>query len=410
MSEAQRVTFPGAFGATLAARLHCPATRPRAFALFAHCFTCGKDLRAAVRISRALAERGIATLRFDFTGLGESEGDFADTNFSSNVDDLVAAADFMRERYEAPQLLVGHSLGGAAVLSAAHRIDEAAAVATIGAPFDPAHVKNIIDEAAPELAERGQQQVTIAGRSFRVKKQLLDDLEDPAHAEGIGRLERALVIFHSPQDGIVGIDNARLIYQAARHPKSFVSLDGADHLLRDTADAEYVGAVLAAWATRYIPEATEAPEREAEEEHGVAVVRGGRSGFAQDIVVSGHSLRADEPPSVGGTDTGPNPYDLLLSALGACTSMTLRMYADRKKWPVEGITVRLRHHRIHAEDCEDCETEKGRVDEIFVEVDVRGDLDAEQRGRLLEIAAKCPVKRTLVSETKVRSSLREDRS
>ena len=408
MSQPDRIEFDGAGGARLAARLHRPATSPRAYALFAHCFTCSKDLRAAVHISRALAERGIATLRFDFTGLGESEGEFAETGFSSNVDDLVAAAAYLREHYGPPSILVGHSLGGAAVIAAAHRIAEVRAVATIGAPFDPAHVRSLIDREAPDLAERGECEITLAGRRFRVRKSFLDDIEEQPQRERIRTLDRALLVFHSPQDEIVGIDDARSIYEAARHPKSFVSLDGADHLLTDVADAAYVGAVLACWATRYVEGASPAREERAEEEHGVAVVRSRGGGFVNDIVVSGHALRADEPLSVpGGTDTGPNPYDLLLAALGACTSMTLRMYADKKGWPLDGLVVRLRHAKIHAEACTDCETKEGKLDEIRVTIEPKGALGDTQRARLLEIANKCPVKRTLTSKVKVRTTLAE---
>jgi len=401
----ERIHFPGALGAQLAARLHHPTGRARAYALFAHCFTCSKDLRAAVRLSRALAEQGVATLRFDFTGLGESEGDFADTSFSSNVDDLVAAADYLRSRYEAPRLLVGHSLGGSAVVLAAGRVTESVAVATIGAPFEPSHVRKWIDEQAPDLAERGTCRVTLAGRSFTVKKQLLDDLESQRGSQAIASLGRALLIFHSPQDQVVGIQNAQHIYVAARHPKSFVSLDGADHLLSRPADAEYVANVLSAWVSRYLPAADADNGAVAGAEPGLVVVRSESSGLAQDVTAGRHALRADEPVEVGGTDTGPNPYDYLLAGLGACTSMTLRMYATHKGWPLERVTVRLRHEKIHAKDCADCETKTGKVDRIERELVIEGALDAEQRGRLLEIADRCPVHRTLTSETKIVTTL-----
>jgi putative redox protein len=402
MSETLRLTFPGAFGVPLSARLHKTAGTPRAYALFAHCFTCGKDLRTVVRIGRELAARGIATLRFDFTGLGESEGDFADTDFSSNVDDLVAAADYLREEHGAPSILIGHSLGGAAVIAAAHRIEEVMAVATIGAPFDPEHVRHLIDAEAPDLAERGVCRVRIAGRAFTVKRELLDDLAAQSSAEVVRTLGRALLLFHSPQDEVVSIDNAREIYVAARHPKSFVSLDGADHLLSRAADAEYVAVVLAAWATRYLP--ATAPGTPLEP--GEVRVDGGPSGFRTLVTAGTHEWVADEPRSIpGGADAGPNPYDHLLAALGTCTAMTLRMYATRKELPLEAVRVTSRHRRVHANDCESCESEAGLVDVIDRELALSGPLDEAQRARLLEIADKCPVHRTLTSETVIHTRL-----
>lgn len=408
MSETNdRIEFAGAQGDKLVGHLHQATRRPRAYALFAHCFTCGKDVKAAVRLSTALAREGVATLRFDFTGLGESEGDFEDTSFSSNVQDLVAAADMMRERFDAPRILIGHSLGGAAVLMAAHHVPETEAVATIGAPYDPEHVRRLIDVDAPDLEARGEAQVSIAGRPFRIKKQFLDDLGEQSSGPSIARLGKALCIFHSPQDQVVDIDEARRIYQTARHPKSFISLDGADHLLRRKRDADYVGLVLSAWASRYLGGEAE-PERE--EEPGRVDVEGGPRGFAQRIHAGPHHLVADEPESVpGGTDAGPTPYDLLLAGLGSCTSMTVRMYADRKGWPLEGVRVRLSHGHVHAEDCAECESKSGKVDRITRDITLLGDgLDAEQRQRLLEIANKCPVHRTLTTETVVESRLADD--
>lgn len=396
----ERVRFEGGSGAMLAARLERPAGEPRSWALFAHCFTCSKDLKAVVRISRALVDRGIAVLRFDFTGLGESEGDFAETDFSSNLEDLVAAADHMRRVYRAPRLLVGHSLGGAAVLAVAGRIAEVAAVATLGAPSDTDHLKETLLRQAPELAESDEAEVVLAGRPFRIRRRLLEDLEEHGMREAIGALGVPLLIFHSPVDEVVGIEHAARIYRAARHPKSFVSLDGADHLLlARPEDARFVGEVLASWSGRYLPgEAGREAGDDDAPEAGVVRVEGGPEGFANTIRTARHHLRADEPASVGGTDTGPNPYDLLLAALGACKSMTLRMYADRKKWPLERVRVELAHRRIHAEDCEHCATEKGKIDRIEVAVAVDGALDEEQRRRLVEIADRCPVHRTLQGE------------
>jgi len=393
------VRFPGSLGATLAARLDLPPVKPAAFALFAHCFTCSKDTLAASRIGAALTARGIAVLRFDFTGLGGSEGDFANTNFSSNLTDLVAAASWLREHHEAPKLLIGHSLGGAAVLAAAPEIPEATALATIGAPFEPAHVKHLLAPTLSEIETAGEATVELAGRTFRIRKQFLDDIAGRNSREAIGNLRKALLIFHSPRDTTVSIDNAAQIFMAAKHPKSFVSLDDADHLLTRREDASYVAAVLAAWASRYIG----APVMEAQpiraDEPGIVTVAETRAGkFTQAITAGKHRLFADEPVSAGGTDTGPSPYDLLLAGLGACTAMTVRMYADLKQLPLDKVTVRLRHEKVHAQDCAECETREGKIDRIEREIELAGGLDEAQRARLLEIANKCPVHRTLHSE------------
>ncbi len=403
-----RLTFPGSQGGRLAARLDLPGGEPAAYALFAHCFTCSKDLKAAAWVSRTLAEGGIGVLRFDFTGIGESEGDFAESSFTSNLQDLVGAADFLRAEHRAPRILIGHSLGGAAVLAAADRIPEAVAVATLGAPSDTAHLRHLLLSRAPELAAgEGEVAVSLGGRQFPISRRLLDDLAEDHVQERLGRLKRALLILHSPVDEVVGIDHARRLFEGAKHPKSFVSLDDADHLLSRERDARYAAQVLAAWAGRYVEGLGEegAAPAAAAGEHGLVTVEGGPSGYAQEIVASGHPMKADEPASLGGTDTGPNPYDLLLAALGACTSMTLRMYADRKGWPLEGVRVELRHRKIHAQDCADCETKTGKVDSIEREIAVEGQLDDEQRARLLEIADRCPVHRTLTSEIKIESRL-----
>lgn len=405
--KSERVMFPGAFGYQLAARLDRPEEAPRACALFAHCFTCSKDLKATARISRALVERGIAVLRFDFTGLGESEGDFADTNFSSNLEDLLAAVDFMRTHYSAPKLLIGHSLGGAAVLATAARVPEAVAIATLGAPSDTGHLGEGILRSAPELESAEEAEVVLAGRPFRVRRQLIDDLAEQSVLAAVRKLGKPLLILHSPVDDVVDVDHARRIYQAAKHPKSFVSLDDADHLLiRNSADARYVAEVLAAWSGRYLGAVEEAEKAvEPALEHGEVRVVAGASGFRNRVLAGSHELIADEPTSVGGTDQGPNPYDYLLAALGACTNMTLRMYANRKKWPLEGVESRMKHSKIHARDCEECQSESGKIDLIEKELQVFGPLNDEQRERLLEIAGRCPVHRTLMSETVIRSRL-----
>ena len=398
----ERVSFPGAHGDRLAARVEMPPGAVTAYALFAHCFTCSKDLKAVHGLSAALAERGFAVMRFDFTGLGESEGEFADTNFSSNLEDLVAAADYLRSERRAPRLLIGHSLGGAAVLAAAERIPESRAVATLGAPSETEHLKRTLLREAPELEGSPEAMVQLGGRRFRIRRQLLDDLEGRRLEPAIARLDRALLIMHSPVDAIVGVEHARRIFEAARHPKSFVSLDGADHLLiHDPRDAHFAGEVLAAWAGRYVSEDAEEAEPVAAERHeeGVVTVTGGASGYAARVMAGAHELAADEPEAVGGTGTGPSPYGYLLAALGACKVMTMRMYADRKEWPLEGSRVRLRHGRVHARDCEECQSTEGRVDRIEVELEVDGPLDEEQRRRILEIADRCPVHRTLTTET-----------
>ena len=400
--SSEKVEFTGALGVRLAARLDRPATPPVAYALFAHCFTCSKDTRAATYVSAALAERGIACLRFDFTGLGGSEGDFANTDFSSNVADLVAAADFLRAHHCAPDILVGHSLGGAAVLAAAARIPEAVGVVTIGAPAEPAHVLRHIPDQA-RIAAAGEAEVSLAGRTFRIRKSFLDDLAGQRLADAIGSLRKALLVMHSPRDDVVDIENATRIFVAAKHPKSFVSLDPADHLLSRREDAAYAGHVLAAWAARYLP--ARGPEAPAAVQ-GKVVVRETLEGrFTQLIAAGPHVLRADEPKDVGGLGSGPSPYDLVLAGLGACTSMTLRMYADLKKLPLERVTVELRHDKIHAQDCAECETKDGRVDRIERLVQLEGALDAARRAKLLEIANKCPVHRTLHAEVTVPTRL-----
>ena len=404
--KSEHLRFPGAQGQELAARLDSPVTTPAAYALFAHCFTCSKDLKAAGWISRALVEREIAVLRFDFTGIGESAGEFAATDFHTNLDDLVAAADFLRREREAPRLLVGHSLGGCAVLAAAERIPEALAVATIGSPSDTEHLRNTLIHLAPELEARGEAEVRLGGRAFRISRQFLEDLEED-HLRGVlERLHKALLIFHSPIDNIVGIDHARRLFDMARHPKSFVSLDMADHLLTNERDARYAGEVLAVWSGRYLEGVQ--PEVKTDMEigrQGEVLVTAGATGLAQEIVAHRHRLTADEPKEAGGTDTGPTPYDLLLAALGACTSMTLRIYANHKKLPLEGVRVRLRHGKIYAVDCARCETKEGKLDHIEREIEVLGELTEEQRLRLLEIADRCPVHRTLTSEIEIVSRL-----
>ncbi len=398
-TRSEKIEFPGSLGAMLAARLDLPAVRPRAFALFAHCFTGSKDIFAASRIAATLAGHGIATLRFDFTGLGASEGEFANTHFSSNVEDLVAAADWLRRERAAPALLIGHSLGGAAVLAAAGRIPEAKAVATIGAPADADHVIQNFGACLATIEQQGEAEVSLAGRTFTIRKSFIDDLRSASLRDHIAALKRALIIFHAPLDQTVGIDNASAIFSAARHPKSFISLDGADHLLSRREDATFVADTLAAWANRLLP-AAEAPTSAAS--GFVRVSETGNGKYQQDVLVGGHHLLADEPASVGGDGTGPSPYDYLSAALGACTAMTLRMYADFKKLELGRVTVDVSHGKVHAEDCADCgEGRTGKIDRFERVISVDGDPSAELRDKLVEIAGKCPVHRTLEAEAVV---------
>ena len=395
--RSERFEFPNGKGEKLAGVLDLPLGKSTAFALFAHCFTCGKDIPAAKRIAERLAMHGVAVLRFDFTGLGSSDGEFANTHFSSNVYDLVAAADHLRKMMQAPAILIGHSLGGCAVLAASHRIPEARAVVTIAAPYDPAHVTGLFKQHIDTIREQGEVEVALAGRPFRIKREFLDDVAEKKLDECLATLRKALLVFHSPTDDLVGIENASHIFTAAKHPKSFVSLAGADHLLSKASDAVYVANVIAAWAERYLERP--AAMTEAAVETGTVLVRETRAGkFQQEIMSGPHRFLADEPLKVGGLDSGPGPYDLLLAGLGACTAMTLRLYADHKQLPLERVSVRLSHNKIHAEDCENCETKEGMVDRIDRAITLEGALDHAQRQRLREIADKCPVHRTLESE------------
>ncbi|MBT3305017.1 MAG: alpha/beta fold hydrolase [Alphaproteobacteria bacterium] len=408
--NSKKVMFLGSHGVELAARLDLPVGPPVAYALWAHCFSCTKDIFAAARVADGLTRHGIAVFRFDFTGLGASDGDFANTNFSSNIGDLVAATDYMRKNLEAPKFLIGHSLGGAAVLAAAGQVPEAVAVCTIGAPADPAHVAENFAEHRAEIEARGEAEVLLAGRPFCIQKQFLDDIESHVLEEHIRSLNKALLVFHSPIDNTVGIDNAAQIFKAAKHPKSFVSLDDADHLLSRKVDAAYVANVIVAWADRFLDagEATEQSGDAIAEPGTVVVSETGNGKFANSVSIGGrHSLFADEPVSVGGDDLGPTPYDLLLSALGACKTMTMRLYAERKGIALERASVTLRHDKIHADDCAECETENGMIDHIQTEIEITGDMDDETRERVAAIAERCPVHRSLTSEVKIVSSLKQ---
>ena len=398
----ERFQFASSEGHQLAAALDTPDGPVAAYALFAHCFTCGKDVLAARRISAALAAKGIAVLRFDFTGLGGSGGEFANSTFSSNVADLVLAADHLRVTKKAPAILIGHSLGGAAILAAAGQIPEAKAVVTLEAPSDPAHVTHFFKDKIDDIRAQGKVEVQLAGRPFHIKREFLDDVAEHNLMAQVGKLRKALLVMHSPTDDTVGIENATRIFLAAKHPKSFVSLQGTDHLISQRRDSTYVADVIAAWAERYIDPVAPEPAMDLAEMPRQVVVRETRNGkFQQTVTVGPHRMLADEPKAAGGEDSGPGPYDYLIAGLGACTSMTMRLYADLKKLPMDRVTVTLRHSKIHAKDCEECETRDGKLDQIERVIGIEGDLDADQRKRLMEIADKCPVHRTLTSEIRI---------
>jgi uncharacterized OsmC-like protein/pimeloyl-ACP methyl ester carboxylesterase len=397
----ERFQFTGSEGQQLAGALDLPEGKVGAYALFAHCFTCGKDVLAAKRIAVALSAKGIAVLRFDFTGLGASEGEFANSTFSSNVADLVRAADHLRKTRQAPALLVGHSLGGAAILAAASQIPEAKAVVTIAAPSDPAHVTGLFADSIEKIRKDGEAEVSLAGRPFSIRREFLDDIAEQSLIARIATLHKALLVMHAPSDETVGIENATRIFVAAKHPKSFVSLAGADHLVSDRRDSAYIAEVIAAWSSRYLG-AKMLEESPAAGDPRSVVVQETRNGkFQQAVTVGPHRMLADEPLAAGGEDSGPGPYDFLLAGLGACTSMTMRLYADRKSLPLDRTTVTLRHSKIYAQDCSECETKQGMLDQIERVIAMEGSLNAEQRQKLMEIADKCPVHRTLTSEIRI---------
>lgn len=398
-----KLQFPNSSGEMLSAKLEMPVDKkPVAFALFAHCFTCSKNLMAVTHISRGLTAKGIAVLRFDFTGLGDSEGDFADTNFSSNVQDLIVAAEYLRVQYEAPKILVGHSLGGAAVLIAASKLSYIAAVATVGAPADPPHIKHLFGSSLEEIEGSGKANVSLGGRPFTIKKQFIDDLEHYEKSQGIKNLGKPLLILHSPQDEIVDISNAEKIYVTAKHPKSYVSLDGADHLLTDKEDAIYVGEIIASWAKRYVPFKT---STDLTTDSQVVVRNEKDRGLLTEVLANGHYLIADEPAEVGGTDLGGTPYDLLVASLGTCTAITIRMYANHKGIDLQEVKVHLSREKRHAADATDLR-ESSKVEFIDRELELTGDLTEEQRNRIVQIADKCPVHRTLTKGLRVNTILK----
>ena len=389
----EKITFENSRGEKLSARIELPIDRkPHNFAIFAHCFTCNKNFRAVRYITRALTAEGFGVLSFDFTGLGMSEGDFAETTFSTSVDDLTCAANYLKANYQSPTLVIGHSLGGAAVILAASQFDEIKSVVTIGTPSAPQHVKHLLQSSIEEIKETGEAEVIIGGRPFRVKREFLEDLDEQNLLNIVQSMRKSFLFLHSPQDQIVGIENAAELYKAAKHPKSFISLDGADHLLSNEKDACYAGDVIGNWATRYL----EIPEpRELSTKSHIVAYLDTSENFSTEIKADQHRLIADEPTSFGGNDFGPSPYQLVASGLAACTVMTLKLYAAHKKWNLREVYCHIRHEKTHILDCEDCESPKAKIDKFTRELEFVGDLDDEQRQRLLEIADRCPVHRTL---------------
>ncbi len=390
--KSQHIKFLNKEGEELAGRLELPLDKkPQNFAIFAHCFTCSKDLKAVRNITLALSQKGFGVLRFDFTGLGQSDGAFENTNFTSNVNDIKAAADFLTEHYKAPSLLVGHSLGGTAVLMAGSQMEHVRAIATIGAPCDPEHVLNMLREDLDQIEKNGEATVTLAGREFKIKSQFVTDLREQGLSKLLGEMRKSTLIMHSPQDNTVGVSNAKGIYDSLHHPKSFVSLDGADHLLSNNSDSLYAGDLIACWVQRYIESE---PETELKTDEQV-VARLNEGPFLTEILAGPHHLLADEPTSVGGSNLGPSPYEFLSSGLGACTAMTIKMYTDRKKWPLEEVLVHLNYDNKYLEDCDKCETEERKIGKFERIIEVKGNLDEGQRKRILQIANKCPVHKTL---------------
>ncbi len=394
-----KVTFKNKNGSILSGKLELPAHRfAHNFVLFAHCFTCTKNLSAVKNISNSLSSQGFGVLRFDFAGLGESEGEFEDTNFSGNVEDLVAASDYLKENYSAPTLIVGHSLGGSASILAASRIDSIRVVATIGAPYHPSHVKKLIQNSLEEINTNGKAIVNIGGSDFTIKKQFVNDIESNSLSTTVSSLGRALLVLHSPQDNIVGINNAEELYRSAKHPKSFVSLDGADHLLSRKEDSKYVGNVIVGWASRYL----EIPEESVlKSTHHVVAKLDDLKEFTTQLKVGKHYMVADEPERVGGNDFGPTPYGYITAGLSSCTAMTIKMYVARKGWDLKSVEVHTSYDKSHKEDCENCENPTAKIDTFRKEVKLEGNLSEEQRKRIMQIADKCPVHRTFLSETQI---------
>ena len=399
----ERFTFPGHAGDELAARLDLPSGPHLATAVFAHCFTCSKDIMATRRISARLTTMGYAVLRFDFTGLGHSDGEFENTNFTSNVNDIYAAVTSLTTQDMTPTLLIGHSLGGAAVLKATANLPDIKAVVTIGAPADPAHIVHNSGTSLDENKKNGKAAVSLAGRTFTISHDFVQDVSATKLNDSLMNLQAALLVLHSPKDQTVEIKNASQIFLAAKHPKSFISLDTADHLISDPADAEYTADVISAWARKYLPVINATSDSTVPE--GVLQVSEANSdGFLQDIRSGdNHSALADEPLRSGGTNKGMSPYGFLSAALGACTSMTIRMYANRNKMNLIHVSVDIKHGKSHINDMKENTT--NIIDVFERKIHLTGNLTDDERARLLKIADKCPVHRSLEKSSKVISIL-----
>ena len=401
----KKIQFKNKHGQLLTGEIDLPIDKkPLSYALFAHFFTGNKNFTAVRNISRALTQTQIAVMRFDFTGLGKSEGKFEDTNFTSNVDDLISAANYLTENHHAPKIMIGHSLGGAAAIYAANAIASIETVATIAAPSNPSHVEHLFDEHIDEIEIDGEATFDIAGRKFTIKKQFLDDIHDKDLPKILKGLRKPILVFHSPQDKVVEVKNAREIYKAAHHPKSFISLDGANHLLTNKEDSFYVGKVISSWANRYVNANEEKEELSTDKS---VVVRVGREKYTTEIVARSHSILVDEPKKYGGKDAGMSPYELLLASLGSCTAITLRMYADRKKWNLREVKVHLEHYKQHAKDASDCSNSSTKIDKFIREIKLKGNLTDEQKQRLLQIANRCPVHKTLENTIEIETALRQ---
>lgn len=402
--KSQKVTFKNKNDEELIGRIDLPVDKQiHSYVIFAHCFTCNKNLKAIKNISDGLTASGFGVLRFDFTGLGQSDGAFEDTDFSHNVDDLVSASQFLESNYQAPILIIGHSLGGTASIFAAHQIDHVKALVTIASPFQPEHVNKLLESKIDEIQKEGKAKVNLGERSFTIKKDFLDDIQNNKIDDLIGDLELAYLIFHSPQDKIVDVKNAEMLYKNAHHPKSFVSLDGADHLMSDPKDSNYVGEVIASWASRYLD--IEEKVKELKTQHQVVASLDYEDDFTTNMAIGLHKLNADEPKDFGGKNLGPNPYEFLSAGLAACTAMTIQMYAKQKKWKVDNVEVHIDHNKEHCKDCENVGEKTSKIDVFKRDLFLKGDLDNKQRKRLLEIANKCPVHKTLNTEVEVKTEL-----
>ncbi|WP_019038548.1 bifunctional alpha/beta hydrolase/OsmC family protein [Psychroflexus tropicus] len=401
----EKVTFQNKNGEDLIGRLQFPDEQhAKAYAIFAHCFTCGKNLKVIREISTALTKLGIAVLRFDFTGLGQSDGDFEETNFSHDIEDLIEASNFLKQNYEAPKLIIGHSLGGTAALFASQKIDSLKAIVSIASPSQPSHVEELIVRSTKEGSagdDSNSVEISLGGKDFTIKKQFLDDIKSKDTASFLGDLKIPYLIMHSPQDRIVSIDNAEDLYKWSHHPKSFISLDKADHLLNTNVDASYIGSLIGHWSSNSL-ELTKDKNTAMESESQSAAVLNNEDKFTTQMKVGDFEMIGDEPESYGGHNFGPAPYDFLTAGLAECTAMTLHVYARQKKWALKEVKVHVDYEKKKIED------EDGKAikkDFISKKIEILGDLDEDQKKRLVEIGERCPVNRTLHSEIEISSEL-----